>query len=347
MSLLEEKPIQKFQTNSGIILIVEDDHPLRDGLRDILASEGFTVLCAANGLQGLEQIKAAIPDLILSDIVMPEMDGYAFFESVRSNPDWMLIPFVFLTAYGEKSDILTGKDLGVEDYLVKPLSREELLAAVRGRMARARQLQVAQLQLAYKNSLTALSNAIDGRDSCSRGHVERVAAYAEVLAERVGWQDQYLDPLRFGAILHDIGKIFIPETTLLKPGPLSEGEWVEIKQHPLSGAEMIKEIPFLAAAAPIVRHHHERWDGGGYPDKLAGEAIPEGARILAVAEGFDAMTSNRPYAATLTPEESCEEILQSSETQYAPSIVVAFQNAWGDDQIQPIWDTWQTDPPDQ
>lgn len=333
--------------NSETILIVEDDHVLRDGLQEILVSEGFIVLTAANGVLGLEQMEITTPDLILSDIAMPEMNGYTFLKSVRSNPDWVTIPIVFLTAYSENAEILTGKNLGVEDYLLKPLTREELLTAIRGRLARARQLRVAQLQLASETSLTALANAMDGRGSHSSGHVESVTAYAEVLAIRVGWQGRYLENLRFSAILHDIGKIFIPETTLLKPGPLSEDEWVEIKKHPLSGAEMIREISFLGPAAPIIHHHHERWDGEGYPDKLAGEAIPVGARILAVSDGFAAMTIDRPYAAALTPEETYQEILQSSGTQYDPSIVIAFQNAWEANQIQQIWDTWQTGPEDQ
>ena len=140
--------------SKGIILIVEDNQILQDGLRDILDMEGYTVLTAGDGLGAIKLMDQILPDLILSDIAMPVMDGYVFFDAVRSRPDWVTIPFVFLTARGEREDVLNGKKLGVEDYLVKPLSREELITAVRARLARSQQLQVAQLQQAYEASLT-------------------------------------------------------------------------------------------------------------------------------------------------------------------------------------------------
>lgn len=318
------------------LLVVEDNHALREGLREMLNLEGFTVYTASNGREALEQMKTINPDLILSDISMPEMDGYTFFRSIRNRPEWVMIPFVFLTARGEKEDILTGKDLGAEDYLVKPLTRDELVTAVRARLIRSRQLHVAQLQQSYENSLSVLANAIEIRDHYTRGHVERVMAYSLALAEHIGWRGKILEQLRFGAILHDIGKIHIRESTLSKIKPLTLDDWTEIQKHPVTGAEMIRDIPYLVTAIPVVRHHHERWDGQGYPDGLAAEEIPLAARIVAVADSFDAMTTSRPYRSAKTLENAYEEILENMGSQYDPVVVEAFKRAWAEKYIRAI-----------
>ncbi len=315
------------------LLIVEDNHILRNGLKEMLSIEGFSVMTAGNGQEGLEQMVITSPDLILSDIAMPIMDGYAFFKEVRARPEWVTIPFLFLTARGEREDVTAGRDLGVEDYLVKPLTRDELLTAVRSRLARSRQLHMVQLQSAYEASLTMLANAIEVRNEYTRGHVERVTAYALLLADQLGWQGKRLEALRFGAILHDIGKIHVPETILTKKGPLTAEEWVEIKRHPVNGAEMIRDISYLTLAVPAVRHHHERYDGTGYPDGLEGEAIPLEARIVTVADGLDAMTTTRSYRVALSLTQACDEITRCSGTQFDPMVVDAFRRAWDSHQI--------------
>jgi len=318
------------------LLIVEDNQPLREGLREMLNLEGFAVFTASDGHEALEKMGAVNPDLILSDISMPEMDGLAFFRAVRDRPEWVAIPFIFLTARGEREDILIGKDMGAEDYLVKPLTREELVTAVRARLARSRQLHMIQLQQSYEASLTVLANAIEVRDQYTRGHVERVMAYALALANELGWFGQRLDQLRFGAILHDIGKIHISEEILTKKDSFDNQEWDEVYKHPLTGVEMIKDIPYLSSAIPVIRHHHERWDGAGYPDGLGGEQIPIAARIVAVADSFDAMTTSRPYRPALSLEEAYEEILANAEGQYDPAVVAAFRRAWEAGHIQAI-----------
>ena len=322
--------------NRETLLVVEDNHALREGLGEMLALEGFSVVTAANGRDALDKLNTFTPDLILSDISMPEMDGYTFFKAVRARPEWVTIPFLFLTARGEREDILAGKDLGADDYLIKPLTREELITAVRARLARSRQVRVAQLQQAYEASLTVLSNAIEVRDQYTRDHVDRVMAYALILAEELGWQGKQLEQLRFGSILHDIGKIHIREATLRKKGPLTEEEWAEIKRHPVTGFEMIKDIPYLTPAIPVVRHHHERWDGNGYPDRLSQEDIPLSARIVAVADSFDAMTTSRPYRPALSPGSAYEEILANAGSQFDPKVVEAFRKAWEVGRIQSI-----------
>lgn len=317
-----------------IILVVEDNDVLRLGLQALLQSDGFEVHTAIHGVDALQKIASIKPSLILSDITMPEMDGYSFFEAVRKRPECVSIPFIFLTARRGREDIFAGRRLGVEDYLVKPVTRHELLTTVRSRLARSQQLQVAQLQQAWKASLIMLANAIELRDQHTRGHVERVRDYAMAIAGQMGWTEGQSGQLEYGSILHDIGKIQIPESVLKKPGKLTEAEWIEMKKHPIIGVELIKNIPFLASAVPVIRHHHERWDGTGYPDRLAGEQIPLSARIVAVADALDAMTYfDRPYRMAMSPEQAFEEIMRCSGTHFDPNAVRAFQRAW--DKIEP------------
>ncbi|MBN1667232.1 MAG: response regulator [Anaerolineales bacterium] len=314
--------------NQEVILIAEDNDVLRNALEEMLSLEGFVVLTAANGTEALTHMEVLSPDLIVSDIAMPEMDGYSFFQAVRARQEWLSIPFIFLTARGTKDDILVGKDLGAEDYLVKPLNRAELLTAVRSRLERSHQLRVVRLREAYEASLTMLANAIEVRDHYTRGHVERVTAYALLLAEQLGWHGKRLEDLRFGAILHDIGKIHISERILTKDSRLSEAEWQQIKLHPVIGAEMIRDIPYLASAIPAVRWHHERWDGSGYPDGLAGDQIPLIARVVSVADAFDAITTTRTYQVARTPEQAYTEIVTSAGTGYDPLVIAAFEKVW-------------------
>jgi putative nucleotidyltransferase with HDIG domain len=319
-----------------IILIAEDNSVLRLALEEMLSLEGFVVMTAGNGIEALSHMEELTPDLIISDIAMPEMDGYAFFDRIRSDPDWLSIPFIFLTARGTKDDILTGKNLGAEDYLVKPLNRVELLAAVRSRLDRSRQLKVVRLREAYEASLMMLANAIEARDQYTRGHVERVTAYAVTLAKQLGWQGKRLEELRFGAILHDIGKIHVQETTLCKNGPLDPNEWDEILQHPVIGASMVKDISYLVPAIPAIKYHHERWNGSGYPDGLVGEEIPLMARIVAVGDSFDAMTTTRAYRKARPINSAYDEILEGSEKLYDPTVVAAFIRAWESGEVQRI-----------
>lgn len=310
------------------LLIVEDHDILREGLQILLESEGYHVVPAAHGLEALEKMEKITPDLIMSDISMPEMDGYELYNEVRSRSEWVTIPFIFLTARGERTDVFTSKKLGVEDYLVKPVERHELVTTIHSRLERSRQLMLAQLQQAYEASLIMLANAIELRDRYTRGHVERVMHYSMVIAEQLGWSQSQLKVLQFGAILHDIGKIYVQEGILSKAGPLDDAEWVEMKQHTVVGAELLLKIPYLTQAIPIIRFHHERWDGSGYPLGLVGEEIPLGARIVSVADSFDAMTSARIYQKPVSKDTALQEIKNGSGTKYDPAVVDAFVTAW-------------------
>lgn len=311
-----------------IILVVEDNDIMRRGIQLLLEADGFKVMSAIHGLEALEQMRSTRPDLILSDISMPVMDGYAFFEAARAYEDWVAIPFIFLTARGGREDIFEGRKLGAEDYLVKPVNRHELITAIRSRLERSQELMLMQLKQAYQASLILLANAIELRDQATRDHVGRVMDYATAIGRKIGLNNSQLEALQYGSILHDIGKIDIPESILKKPASLSDREWDEMKRHPLIGAELIENIPFLVQAIPVIRHHHERWDGLGYPDGLAGEEIPIEARIVAVADALDAMTTVRIYHGARTPEQAHEEILRCSGNRYDPQVVEALKGVW-------------------
>jgi putative two-component system response regulator len=319
------------------ILLVEDSDVLRKGLKSLLEQENYAVITGGNGKEALEQLLSVTPDLILADILMPEMDGYALFEAVRSRPEWISIPFIFLTARRERKNILAGKRLGAEDYLLKPISPDDLLTAIRARLGRSQQLLLAQIHESYETTLIMLANAIEVRDPYTRGHVERVMNYAQTIAEYLGWSANEITHLRFGSILHDIGKIHISGEILTKAGPLSEEEWIEMKKHPEVGAELIKDIHYLSAAIPVILNHNERWDGSGYPYGLVGEKIPVIARIVAIADSFDAMTTKRPYRKELSPEDAFNEVVSGSGNQYDPLIVEAFQHAWENGDIKEIF----------
>jgi putative two-component system response regulator len=259
---------------------------------------------------------------------------------VRSRPDGVTIPFIFLSARGEREDVSRGRSLGAEDYLVKPVTHDELVIAIHSRLQRFRQIKLAQLETAYHAALTALANGIEVRDRYTRGHVERVTAYSLAIAGQLGWNGGRLEALRYGAILHDIGKIFISEEILTKAGPLSQDERHLMTHHPGSGAEMIKHIPYLAVAIPVIHAHHERWDGAGYPAGLCGEAIPLEARIVAIADSFDAITTDRPYHRAASLKDGCAEIGRCRGTMYDPSVVDLFDQAWQAGQIHTIAASW-------
>jgi putative two-component system response regulator len=315
------------------VLVVEDDTLMREALQEIIEDNGFRVIEAGHGQEALLIMSEVVPDLIVSDISMPLMDGLTFFHKVRERASWVSIPFIFLTARGERQQILLGKDMGAEEYLVKPVLPEELLRTIRARLARSRQLRLAQLQESYEASLTMLANAIEVRDQYTRGHVERVTSYAVTIAQGMNLDRQLIEAIRFGAILHDIGKIHVRESILRKRSPLTKEEWNELSRHPVTGAEMIKDIPYLVPAVPAVRYHHERWDGQGYPEGLSGVQIPLPARIVTVADSLDAMTTDRPYRKGLSPELAYQEIVDNAGTQYDPRVVSAFQKVWAEGKL--------------
>ncbi len=231
---------------------------------------------------------------------------------------------------------MLGRSLGVDDYLTKPISRDELLTAIQSRLTRYSQVKLAQVLSAYQASLTLLANAIESRVPGEYVQSEWLVELAQSLARRLDWSERAVNQLRFGAILHDIGKLTVPDEILFKKGPLTEQEWEQIRKHADTGAEMVRGVALLSDVAPLIRHHHEHWDGSGYSEGLSGIEIPAGSRILAVVDSFDAMISPRVYAPLRTPEEAFTEILHCSGTQFDPHVVACFQQSWKDGEIEQI-----------
>jgi putative two-component system response regulator len=324
-------------THPATILVVEDNFMLRESMCELLESQSYRVMIAGNGVEALAKIKQDLPNIILCDVGMPEMDGFTFFQHVRENPKWTKIPIVFVTAHSNREDILRGKRMGAEDYLLKPFEIDELLSVLQAKLSRNQELEFLQLHNAYHSSLLILARAIELRDVYTHGHVERVTEYALSIGRMLNLSVTLLEELRFGGILHDIGKIHVSEAILRKPGKLTDIEWQEMRRHPILGAEMLVNIPYLYPSVPIIRSHHERWDGMGYPDRLIGEQTPLLARIVAVADSFDAITSNRSYRRGLGLIEGHREIWKGSGTAYDPQVVHAFEKIWQAGEVQAIF----------
>jgi putative two-component system response regulator len=306
------------------ILVVEDNHEMRLSVANALKMEQYQVDQAENGQAALALLQRVTPDLILSDINMPRMGGVEFYRALRQNPRWLLIPFIFLTADDSPDEIRLGRSMGVEDYLTKPIASADLVSAVNARLLRVAQVEVAQIGLAYLETVNVLANTIEGRDAYTKGHVERVAEYARALAGTLGWAPEHLRMLEFGARLHDIGKIVISDTILNKPNQLTSTEWEIMKQHPAAGARILREISHLQSTLPYVLYHHERWDGSGYPHGLKGKDIPVEGRLLAIVDVYDALTTARPYHPARTNYEVLQYIEKSAGRLFDPNLVPMF-----------------------
>ncbi len=307
-----------------IILIVEDSSQIRNVIARALMMEGYITHQAKNGIDGLKILQKVVPHLILSDVNMPEMDGIQFFQAVRKNPDWTAIPFIFLTSHSSSEDIQRGRELGVEDYLTKPIEPYDLVKIINARLYRTAAVEVAQVGQAYLDTVKVLANAIEGRDVYTRGHVERVTTYALWVANALNWPSQQMRMLEFGGRLHDIGKIFIPATVLNKPGRLTAEEWEMMKNHTITGAKMLQGIHHLHGTLPYVLYHHEKWDGSGYPKGLKEKEIPVQGRLLAIADVYDALTTARPYHKPRTHEEVIKILIKDTGSHFDPQLTPIF-----------------------
>jgi putative two-component system response regulator len=264
------------------------------------------------------------PELIVSDVVMPGCDGFSLLEAVHARPEWVTIPFLFLTALDDQESLARGRALGVDDYLTKPFSPAALAQSVGARLERASALQSAYKQEAYLRTILVVVRAIESRDTYTGGHVERVSAYAEALARRLGWPEIDIHWLRLSAILHDVGKVMVPDAILNKIGRLSPEEHQVMQAHPETGAHILAPLGDLPLVLDGVRHHHECYDGQGYPDGLAGDSIPVIGRLLAVVDAFDAMITNRPYRPRLAVPEALSRLQAGAGSQFDPAMVEAF-----------------------
>ncbi len=306
------------------ILLAEDDALLRDLIYNILALEGYEVFPAENGQQALDMFVSVKPDLIISDIMMPVMDGFELIEEVRALPLGVTVPFLFLSARTERADVKRARALGVDDYLFKPFDAWELIEAVRTRLDRRKIVKLFDTRAAHLQTVVMLANAIETRDPYTAGHVDRVRRLALSLAYALNWNTEDIVILEFGAILHDVGKIIVPRQILKKSEPLSDEEWKMIRGHPHIGAQMLDGVDHLRPAIPYLLYHHEWWNGKGYPYGLKGAAIPREGRLLAIVDAFDAMTSDRPYRPSVSVDEALTEMRKQSGVCFDPEMVDVF-----------------------
>ncbi|MBW1974527.1 MAG: response regulator [Deltaproteobacteria bacterium] len=298
------------------ILVVDDEALIRKILKQMLSSKGYIVWEAGNGKEALERVDQLTPDLILLDIAMPEMNGLEALEELRKRPQTRLTPIIMITAYEQEKT--KAFELGANDFISKPFQYDELMARVRAQL----RLQQAIRDLEdAENILFFIAKVVEARDAYTEHHTERVAAVAQLLGQKLGLSQRELKVLRRGALLHDIGKVGIPEPILNKPGPLTPEERAEMERHVLIGYEICQPLRTLKEALPIIKHHHEKWDGTGYPDGLAGEEIPLLVRIVSVADVFDALTSDRPYRPAWPLKKALEYIREQAGKHFDPEIV--------------------------
>ena len=327
------------------ILVVDDEEAIREVVSTLLEAQGYHCAVVGNGRAALEHLKENSHDLVLSDMVMPEMDGLKLLEWLRAHRQE--VPVIMITAMHDISTALEAIRRGAYDYILKPFEKDQLFLSVRRalehrrlvlenrnyqrnleKLVEERTAQLShtlrQLEESYDETLWALGGALDLRDAETEGHCQRVTAFTIAIAERMNVEPALLRQIARAAFLHDIGKMAIPDQILRKPGPLNDEERRIMRRHCDIGHTMLMRIPFLRDAAEIVLAHQEFYDGTGYPRGLRGEEIPLGARIFAVADALDAMTSDRPYRRALSLAHARAEIQRCSGTQFDPQVVEVF-----------------------
>jgi cyclic di-GMP phosphodiesterase len=327
------------------VLVVDDESPVRTMVATALERQGYAVEQASGGREALEALELNNFDLVLTDIVMNDVNGIALLERIHAlQPN---LPVVMVTAVHDISIAIDSMRRGAFDYLLKPFERDQLLTTVERALNHRQALEETQsyhqsleemvrartemlrhamqdLEHSYDVTLEALGDALDLKDSETEGHSKRVTAYAIALARAMGIPPDEIKIIARGAFLHDIGKMAIPDEILRKPGKLTAEEQDLMREHCTRGYHMLRKIPFLAGAAEIVLCHQEHYDGNGYPNGLRGREIPVGARIFAVADTLDAITSDRPYRRARGFDAAREEILRCSGTQFDPAVVEVF-----------------------
>lgn len=283
------------------VLVVDDEAGNRDVLHEILTDLGHEVVLAEDGFKSLVAVEREFPDLILLDISMPGMSGIEVCKLLKRDPKTRLIPVVLLTGRGEREIRIAGLEAGADDFFHKPFDLLELTTRIRSLLDLKRftdELEHAEAMI------TSLALAVEARDSYTGGHCARLAQAGVELGCRLGLGNDELRVLRLGGFLHDLGKLSVPDPILLKPGAFTEEERAVMRAHPVTGEQLCQPLHSLDTVRPVIRHHHERWDGSGYPDGLAGDAIPLTAQILGLVDVFDALTTQRPYKPPFSREES-------------------------------------------
>jgi len=340
----ESRPKKKARA-AARILVVDDEAHVRSMIAATLERQGYEVTLASGGRHAMDAIEQQSFELILTDIVMQDGNGLALLERIHAESP--SLPVIMVTAIHDISVAIDSMRRGAYDYVLKPFEREHLMATVQRALEHRQALQESRtyqqnleqvvrartemlrqamedLEHSYDVTLEALGDALDLKDSETEGHSKRVTAYTIALARAMGISPAEIKVIARGAFLHDIGKMAIPDYILRKPGKLTPEEQDVMREHCARGYQMLRKIPFLAEAAEIVFTHQEHYDGSGYPSALKGSAIPVGARIFAVADTLDAITSDRPYRVARTFDAAREEIIRCSGTQFDPTVVEVY-----------------------
>jgi len=319
------------------ILIVDDEPNNLQVLRQVFKNH-YQLIFAADGEKAFEVAIKHLPDLVLLDIMMPGINGYQVCAKLRANSITQNIPVIFVTAMGDVGDEAMGFDVGAVDYIQKPISAPIVLRRVKTHLSlvRARELEENQ-----RDAIYMLGEAGHFNDTDTGVHIWRMAAYCRALAKAVGWSENMVERIELAAPMHDTGKIGIPDAVLKAPRKLTADEWEIMKQHAVIGAEILAKgrTALFVMAAEIARYHHEKWDGSGYPGGLVGEAIPESARIVAIADVFDALTMKRPYKEPWSIEDSMIEIRKNAGSHFEPRLVEHFERILPE--IEQIKNTWE------
>ncbi len=322
------------------LILVVDDAEINLKIAEKIISREYTVECVSSGEECLAYLMDHTPDLILLDLHMPELDGFEVMEKMKASSNWRDIPVVLLTADSDHDSEIQGFELGAMDFITKPFVAEVMMKRVE------RVLELSHLQKYLVSEVTrqtavaeerrekvekmsiqlirALVMSLDAKDTYTNGHASRVSEYACLLARKLGWSEDRIEKLHNAAILHDIGKIIVPDRVLNKSGTLNDDEFNMIKSHTVVGSDILKKAGVLELAEDVARHHHERFDGRGYPDGIYGDQISEEARIVCIADAFDAMSSKRVYRPALPLSSIRDELIRGKGTQFDPDFAGVF-----------------------
>jgi putative two-component system response regulator len=295
---------------SGVVLVVDDMDANVRLLERLLVREGYFVLSAADGEAAVEAVQQASPDVVLMDVRMPRLDGFSACRQLKQSPATRLVPVVLMTGAAEEDDRIQAIEAGADDFLRKPIDESELKARVHSLIRLKRFTD--ELDSA-ESVILSLGLTVEARDPNTRGHCQRLAQSGVALGQKIGLDEEDLEALHRGGYLHDLGKIAVPDAILMKRGPLTTEEMDIMKLHPVTGDRLCGNLRTLSRVRPIVRHHHERLDGSGYPDGLRGSAIPPLAQIVSIVDVYDALTTERPY----NPAWPVEKALQAMRDEVA------------------------------
>ena len=306
-----------------VVLAVDDGAANRELIAAYLSGIDCEVRLAEDGPSAIDIVETDPPDLVLLDVQMPRMDGYEVCRRIKAMPGGRLLPVVMITALSSSADRVAALEAGADDFMSKPVERVELVARVRSAL---------RLRALYntldgaEQVIFSLAAAVEAKDAFTERHTQRVGETARYLGRRLGLPESALDALYRGGIIHDICKIGVPDAILLKPGPLNEVETARMREHVAIGEAIVRPLHSAANLLPIIRHHHERYDGRGYPDGLGGRQIPRLARIVSLCDAFDALVNDRPYRARLSTESAVSVLRAGAGTQWDPEVVEIFTN---------------------